>query len=112
MWKPQLELVELNCCMLISEGWIPFEMGPVQSLPFSYGVFEIADDFHNVIFIGSGRINVQLKKRYLEMRHIECLRMAKWFRFETAESQELAEKRERTLKEEYRQQFGNDPICN
>lgn len=99
--------------MPISEEWLPFDEDTVSSLPSSPGVYEIGEYSRNPIYIGYGNLAEKLKKHFVDMQNnVDCMRMARWFRFEKTESLELAEERERALKKEHWLSFGYDPPCN
>lgn len=96
--------------MPIAKVWSNFNWEKLDEVPDVYGVFELGDSAKNVIYIGEGKTQDELKS-YKRSKDA-CKIQARKFRYEQMPSKERAEQRERALLREFERIHKRLPRCN
>lgn len=96
--------------MPIKKVWSNFNWEKLFEVSNVYGVFELSDSAKNVIYIGEGKLQDELK-RYKSGKD-PCKTQARKFRYEQMNSKQRAEQRERALLKEFEKEHRKLPRCN
>ena len=97
--------------MSIQKRWSRYQKFIVDSIPNFYGVYELSDGNHNIIYIGEGKLNDRLHSHFSDGS--DPIVGISFFRTELTESKSRAIQRQNKLLEEYRDtHHGRNPRFN
>ncbi len=93
--------------MPASKRWIDFNEENIKQLPNAYGVYQLADENKEIVYIGQGKlVNTLLSHLSDETEEIS------YFRFRENDSKKSSKLRQNILLKEYREKNGNTPKLN
>ena len=93
--------------MPASKRWIDFNEENIKQLPNTYGVYQLADENKEVIYIGEGKlIHNLLSHLSVETESIS------YFRFRENDSKKSSKIRQNILLKEYKEKNGKLPKLN
>ena len=92
-----------------SKRWIDFNEENIKQLPNAYGVYQLADENKDVIYIGEGKLIHNILSHLSNDDEPESV---SYFRFRENDSQKSSKIRQNILLKEYREKYGESPKLN
>jgi excinuclease UvrABC nuclease subunit len=92
----------------IQKKWSPFKEEKIKDVPDVFGVYELADENREIVYIGHGK----LKERLSEHFRKKTCPGARFFRYEKTSNKERAEEREKALLKRFEKENKRLPECN
>ncbi len=96
--------------MPASKRWIDFNEENIKGLPNAYGVYQLADENKEVVYIGEGKLIHNLLT-HLSDKSDETEDIS-YFRFRENDSKKSSKIRQNILLKEYKEKHGDTPKLN
>jgi len=94
----------------IPKKWSSFTKENVKRIKDIYGVYEIADKYKNVIYVGQGKLRSRLMSHFLN--GLDPIPGAAYFRAMPTGNKAKAVRKERSILKEYLKRFNKLPKYN
>ena len=96
--------------MPAAKRWIDFNEENIKQLPNAYGVYQLADNKKEIIYIGEGKLKHNLLIHLLD--NSNGITSTVYFRYRENDSKRSSKQRQNILLREYREKHGKMPEFN
>ncbi|MGB9978497.1 DUF7508 domain-containing protein [Methanobacterium sp.] len=95
--------------MPAAKRWMDFNEDNLKQLPNSYGVYQLANDKKEIIYIGDGKLKHNISMHSSDKDAVESI---VYFRYRENDSKKSSKQRKNILLKEYREKNGKMPEFN
>jgi hypothetical protein len=96
--------------MPAAKRWMDFNEENVKQLPNAYGVYQLANDKKEVIYIGEGKLKHNILAHLLDESNVTVSTV--YFRYRENDSKKSSKQRQNILLKEYKEKHGEIPKFN
>lgn len=95
--------------MPAAKRWMDFNEENIKQLPNAYGVYQLADDKKEIVYIGEGKLKHNISVHLLDKDAAESI---VYFRYRENDSKKSSKQRKDILLKEYKEKHGVMPKFN
>lgn len=95
--------------MPAAKRWMDFNEDNIKQLPNAYGVYQLANDKKEIVYIGEGKLKHNISAHLLDKDVVESI---VYFRYRENDSKKSSKQRQNILLREYKGKHGEMPKLN
>ncbi len=95
--------------MPAAKRWVDFNEENIKQLPNAYGVYQLANDKKEIVFIGEGKLKHNISTHLSNKDVAESI---VYFRYRENDSKKSSKQRQNILLKEYKEKHGQVPEFN